>query len=70
MQLRIQEYNHPIYKLVAMKLLANTDAANTVVAVVESLETDCELSDGQSKLMGLFADSAAVNMGVKSGALK
>ena len=70
MQVRVQEYNRPIYKFVAMKPLATPDAANTVAAVVKSLKTDCELSDWQFKLMGLSADGAAVNMCVRSGAAK
>ena len=70
MQVRVQEYNRPIYKFVAMKLLAKLDAANTVAAVVESLETDFKVSDLLFKLMGLFANGAAVNMGVRSGAAK
>ena len=37
---------------------------------MEALETDCELSDWQSKLVGLSADGAAVNMGVRFGTAK
>ena len=63
-QVRVLENNRPVYKFVAVKPLAKADAASTVAAVVEALETDCELSDWQSKLVGLSADGAAVNMGV------
>ena len=49
--MRVQEYNRPIYKFVAMKPLDMPDTANIVAAVVKSLKTDCELSDWQFKLM-------------------
>ena len=69
-QVRVLENNRPVYKFVAVKPLAKADAAGTVAAVVEALETDCELNDWQSKLVGLSADGAAINMGVRSGAAK
>ena len=69
-QVRVLENNHTVYKFVAVKPLAKADVASTVAAVVEALETDCELSNWQSKLVGLSADGAAVNMGVRFGAAK
>ena len=71
-QVRVLENNRPIYKFVAIKPLDKPKAANTVAAAVESLNTDCELSNWHSKLMGLIvlANGAVVNMGVKSGAVK
>ena len=57
---------------VAVKPLGKPDAANTVLAVVSALETDCEFSssDWQSKLVGMSADGAAVNFGSQSGVAK
>ena len=60
----------PVYKFVAVKALAKPDAAGTVSAIVSALGIECEYSDWQSKLVGLSADGAAVNMGVHSGAAR
>lgn len=46
---------------VAVKALSKTDATGTVSAVISALETDCECSDWQSKLV-----AAAVSIGVCS----
>ena len=59
-----------MYKFVALKALSKADAAGTLGAFVSALETECECSDWMSKLVGLCADGAAVNMGVRSGAAK
>ena len=47
MQVRVLESNCPVHKFVAMKSLSKPNA------VVEPLETDCQLGDWQSKLVGL-----------------
>ena len=70
MQVRVLEDSFPVYKFVAVKRLHKPDALNTVTAVVEALESDCELPDWKLKLVGLSADGAAVNMGIRSGAAK
>ena len=62
--------NRPVYRFVAVKPLARADAASTVEAVVSALEIDCQCSEWKSKLVGVCADGAAVNMGVRSGAAK
>ena len=67
-QVRVLQDNLPVYKFVAVKALSKADAAGTVSAVVSALETECERNDWQSKLVGLSADGAAVNMGVRTGA--
>ena len=69
-QVRFLQDNLPVYRFVAVKALSKADAAGTVRAIVSALEADCECSDWQSKLVGLSADGAAVNMGVRSGAAK
>ena len=55
----------PVYKFVAVKPLGKVDEADTVLAIVSALEKDCELSinDWQSKMVGMSADGAAVNLG-------
>ena len=62
--------NTPIYRFVAVKPLARADAAGTVEAIVSALEKDCQCNEWKSKLVGVCADGAAVNMGVHSGAAK
>ena len=47
--------------------LSKANAAGTVDAIVSALETECECSDWKSKLVGLSADGAVANMGVRSG---
>ena len=69
-QVHLLQDDLPVYKFVAVKALAKPDAAGSVSAVVLALEIDCECSDWQSKLVGLSADGAAVNMCVHSGAAK
>ena len=69
-QVHLLQDDLPVYKFVAVKALAKTDAAGTVSAIVSALEVQCECSDWQSKLVGLSADGAAVNMGVHSSAAK
>ena len=69
-RVRVLEDSFPVYKFVAVKRLHKPDALNTVTAVVEALESDCELPDWKLKLVGLSADGAAVNMGNRSGAAK
>lgn len=59
-----------MYRFVAVKALSKSDAAGTINAVVSALETECECHDWKSKLVGLSADGAAINMGVRSGAAK
>lgn len=58
----------PVYRFV--KPLAKADAAGTVDAIVSALETECECSEWKSKLVGICADGAAVNMGVRTGGCK
>ena len=62
--------NLPVCRIVALKALSKADAAGTVDAIVSALETECEGSDWKLKVVGLSADGAAVNMGVRSGAAK
>ena len=69
-QVRILQDNLPVYKFVAVKALSKADAAGTVRAILSALETECECSDWKAKLVGLGADGAAVNMGIRSGAAK
>ncbi len=69
-QVRFLQDHLPVYRFVAIKALEKADAACTVNAIVSALETECECSDWRSKLVGLSADGAAVNMGVRSGAAK
>ena len=69
-QIRVLIDNTPVYRFVALKPLAKADAAGTVNAVVSALETECECSEWKSKLVGICADGAAVNMGVCTGATK
>lgn len=69
-QVRLLKNNSPVYRFVAVKPLARADAASTVEAIVSALEIDCQCSEWKSKLVGVCADGAAVNMGVRSGAAK
>ena len=69
-QVRFLQDNLPVYRFVALKALSKVDAAGTVCAIVSALETECECSDWKSKLVGLSADGATVNMGVCSGAAR
>lgn len=46
------------------------DAAGTVSAIKCALEDDCELKDWDEKLVGLSADGASVNMGIRYGSAK
>ena len=69
-QVHLLQDNLPMYKFVVVKALAKADVAETVGAIVSALEIEFECSDWQSKLVGLAADGAAVNMGVHSGAAK
>ena len=69
-QIRVIIDNTPVYRFVAVKPLAKADAADTVDAVVSALETECECSEWKSKLVGICAHGAAVNMGVHTGAAK
>ena len=59
-----------MYKFVAVKLLPKPDAVNTVTAVIDALESGCELADWKLRLVGLSADGVAVNMGSRSRAAK
>lgn len=69
-QIRILQDNFPVYKFVAVKALPKADAAGIVAAVVSTLETECECHDWKDKLVGMSADGAAVNMGVRTGVAK
>lgn len=62
-QVRVLKDNTPAYQFVAVKPLAKADAANTVCAIVSALEKECECTDWRSKLVGICAGGAAVNMG-------
>ena len=68
--------NHPFdrdwlfYRFVALKESKTADAAGTVTAVKSALEEDYELKDWKERLVGLSADGAAVNMGIRTGAAK
>ena len=62
--------NTPIYRFVAVKPIAKVDAASTVDVIMSALETECECSDWESRLVRSCADGAAVNMGVCTGAVK
>lgn len=57
-------------RFVALKDLKTADAPGTVAAIKCALEEDCELTDWKERLVGLSADGAAVNMGIRSGAAK
>ena len=57
-------------RFVALKDLKTADAPGTVAAIKSALEEDCELTDWKEKLVGLSADGAAVNMGIRTGAAK
>ena len=65
-QIRVVIDNTPAYIFVAVK----PDTDGTVKAVVSALETECECSEWISKLVGICADGAAVNKGVRTGAAK
>lgn len=69
-QVRFLQDNLPVYRFVSVKALSKANTAGTVSIVVSALETECECHDWKSKLVGLSADGAAVNMGVRSGAAK
>ena len=69
-QVRVLKDNIPVHKFVSVKPLAKSDAANVASAVVSALESECECSGWRSKLVGMCADGAAVNMGVRSGVAK
>lgn len=69
-QIRVVINNTPAYRFVAVKSLAKADAAGTVSAVVSAMEVECECNEWKSKLIGVCADGAAVNMGVRTGAAK
>ena len=69
-QVRVLKDNSPVYKFVSVKPLAKSDAANITSAVVSALQTKCECSSWRFKLVGMCADGAAVNMGVRSGVAK
>ena len=60
----------PECRIVALKALSKVNAAGTVDSIASALETECEGSDWKSKVVGLSADGAAVNMGVSSGTAK
>ena len=69
-QIRVLIDNSPVYRFVAVKPLVKADAAGTVNCVVSALETECECSEWKFKLVGICADGATVNMGVRTGAAK
>ena len=50
----------------ALKDLKKSDAPGTVAAIQSALEEDCELTDWKEKLVGLSADRAAVNIGIRN----
>ena len=50
--------NLPVYKFVAVKALANPDAAGTVSAIVSALGIEFEYRDWQCKLVGLSTAGA------------
>ena len=58
------------YRFVALKESKTVDTAGTVTAIKSALEEDCELKDWKERLVGLSADGAAVNMGIRAGAAK
>ena len=51
-------------------MLKTADAPGTVSAIKCALEDDCELKDWNNRLVGLSADGAAVNKGIRTGAAK
>ena len=61
---------HSCLQICCVKPLAKADAAGTVKAVVSELEVECECSEWKSKLVGICADGAAVNLGVCTWAAK
>ena len=40
-QVRVLEQKFPVYKFVAVKRLSTPDAVNTVIVVVDAIESDC-----------------------------
>ena len=69
-QVRVLENGYPVYRFVAVKPLSKPDAVHTATVLVNALEADCELSEWKLRLVGLSADGAAVNMGIRSGVAK
>ena len=61
---------HSLFRFVALKELKAADAPGTVAAVKSALEEECECKAWKERLVGLSADGAAVNMGIRSGAAK
>ena len=61
---------HFLFRFVALKELKGADAPGTVAAVKSAVEEDCERKDWKERLVGLSADGAAVDMGIRSGAAK